>query len=114
MALAIDALLLHHLLLQAATLLGGVSELGAGVRELDPAGIELEALGQPGISCFRPGERGLHRRILVEDRCPLEPETWLDPFDQHAAENVAPGVVGGGADAGGMGRRSQARRWLRG
>src|SRR5262245_65803202 len=98
MALAVDALLLRHLLLQAATLLGGVGELTATVGELDPAGIELEALGEPRIAGLRPGERRLRRGILVKDRRALEPEMRLDPLDQDAAENIAPAVIGGGAD----------------
>ena len=44
-ALAIDALLLGHLGLEAAALLGRVGQLAEAVGELDAAGIELEALG---------------------------------------------------------------------
>src|SRR5262249_32326034 len=46
-ALAVDALLLRHLMLEPCALLGHIDELAEAVRKLDPAGIELEALGEP-------------------------------------------------------------------
>src|SRR5262249_57290812 len=44
-ALAVDALLLRHLLFEPLALLGHIDELAEAVRKLDSAAIELEALG---------------------------------------------------------------------
>ena len=49
-ALAVDALLLGHLGLEAAALFGGVGQLAEGVGQLDAAGIELEPLGDARIA----------------------------------------------------------------
>src|SRR5262249_59610457 len=56
-ALVVDALLLRHWVFEPLALLGHIDELAESVRKLDPAGIELEALGQPRIGGLRPGER---------------------------------------------------------
>src|SRR5215510_353082 len=48
-ALAVDALLLRHLVFEPLALLGNIDELAEAVRNLDPASIELEALGEPRI-----------------------------------------------------------------
>src|SRR5712672_2170453 len=100
-ALAVDALLLRHLLLEPLALLAGIGELAEAVREFDPAGVKLEPFGKPRIGTARLGERRLYAGIFVKDRRPPEPETGLDLLDQQPAENIAPVVVGGGADTGG-------------
>ena len=99
-ALAIDPLLLVHLDLEAAALLGRVGQLAEGVGELDPAGIELEPLGDARIAGLGSGESGLRDRILAEDGGAAEPEAGLDALDQDAGEDVGPAVVGCDADAG--------------
>src|SRR5215471_17087660 len=103
-SLPVDALLLRHLVFEPFALLGHIDELAEAVRNLNPAGIKLEALGEPWLGSFRPGERRLRRRIFVKDDRPPLPEARFDLLDQHAAENVAPGIVGRRADAGGMRR----------
>ena len=96
-ALAIAALLLRHRRFEAALLLGRVGELAVAVGELDAAGVELEALRQPWID-GRAGQRRLRHRILVEQRRRAEAEPRLDALDQHAAEDIGPGVVIGDLD----------------
>ena len=49
-ALAVDALLLVHLGLEAPALLGRIGQFAEAVGELDAAGIELEALGDARIA----------------------------------------------------------------
>ena len=66
-ALAVDALLLGHLALEAAALLGRIGQLAEAVGEFDAAGIELEALGDARIVPARPRQRRLERRIFVKD-----------------------------------------------
>jgi hypothetical protein len=56
-ALAVDALLLGHLHLEAAALLLRVGELAEAVGELHAAGVELEALGHAGVVGRGPRER---------------------------------------------------------
>ncbi len=58
-AIAVDALLLVHLRLEAAALLGCVGELAEAVRQLDAAAIELEALGNARVALLGAGECGL-------------------------------------------------------
>ena len=71
-ALAIDPHLLVHLGLEAAALLGRVGQLAEGVGELDPAGIELEPLGDARVAGGRPRERrlatGYSSRIVARPR----------------------------------------------
>jgi len=66
-ALAVDACLFRHLLLQPPALIGRIGEFAEAVGELDPAGIKLEALGETRIGRLRPGQRRLHRRIVAEN-----------------------------------------------
>ena len=100
-ALAVDALLLRHLRLEAPALPVGIGELAEGVGELDAAGIELEALGDARVGRLGPRQRGelgagySHRMVAR----PL-PSRGSILLDQHAAEDVGPGVVVGHADAG--------------
>ena len=49
-ALAVDPRLLVHFGGEAAALLGRVGQLGEAVGEFDPAGIELEALGDARVA----------------------------------------------------------------
>ena len=63
--LAVDALLFRHFLLESPALLGGVGEFAEGVGELDPAGVEFEALGDAGVAGADPGERRLARGIVA-------------------------------------------------
>src|SRR5262245_26956805 len=44
------------------------------------------------------------RGVLGQEGCPAVAEAGLDPFDENAAEDVAPSVVVGNADARGLGR----------
>ena len=100
-ALAVHALLLRHLGLEAAALLGRIGELAEAVGELDAAGIELEALGHPRVAAVWAAPAPLRRpdiRSRIVGR-PM-PSLRLDPLDQDAAEDVAPAVVVGDADAG--------------
>ena len=93
-ARSVDALLLRHLLLQPAALLGRIRELAEAVRKLHSAGIELEALGKSGIALQRPGQRRLYGGILTKNGRSSVPQMRLDAFDQNAAENIPPAVVG--------------------
>ena len=108
-ALAVEPLLQVHLGLEAAALLDRVGELAEAVGELDAAGIELEALGDARVAGLRPRQRRLGDRVLAQDRRPAVAELWLDPLDQHAAEQVRPAVVVGDADAGRAYGRGQRR-----
>ena len=63
-ALAIDALLLGHLQLEAAALLDRIGQFAEAVGELDPAGIKLEALGNARIAGCRPRQRRFDDRIV--------------------------------------------------
>ncbi len=56
-ALAVAGLASVHLRLEPAALLVGVGQLAKAVGELDPAAIELEALGDAGIVGAGAGER---------------------------------------------------------
>src|SRR5581483_551227 len=58
---------LFSLCFQASALLDRVGQLGEGVGELQPAGEELEALGEAGVVGLRPRERGELDRVIVED-----------------------------------------------
>ncbi len=84
---------------EPAALLGGIVQFAKTVGELDAAGIELETLGDARVT-RRPRQRRLHRRIFVENGGAADAEMALDPLDQNPAENIAPGVVRGGPDAG--------------
>ena len=75
-ALAVDPLLLRHLGLEPAALLGRVGEFAEGVGEFDPAGIELEALGKPRVVGGRARERRLDDRVFVEDGRPRRDRGW--------------------------------------
>jgi hypothetical protein len=66
-ALAVDALLLVHLGLEAAALFGGIGQLAEAIGQFDPASIKLEPLRHPGIIPGLAGQRGLGHRITVED-----------------------------------------------
>src|SRR5262249_7131665 len=79
--LAVDALLLRHLVFEPLALLGHIDELAEAVRNLNPAGVKLEALGEPWLAAFRPGERRLHRRIFAKDGRPPLPEARFDLLD---------------------------------
>ena len=63
-ALAVHALLLGHLGLEAAALLGRIGELAEAVGKLDAAGIELETLGYAWVRRRRPRQRCFDGRIL--------------------------------------------------
>ena len=84
---------------EAAALLGGVGEFAEAVGEFDAADIKLEALGNARIA-RRPRQRRLHGRIFVENGGAADAEIALDALHQHAAENIAPAIVVGDADAG--------------
>ena len=112
-ALAMHALLLGHLALEAAALLGRVGELAEGIGDLDAADIKLEAFGDARVMRGRARERRFGHRILVEDRGAADPEVRLDALDQHAAEHVGPGVVSGDADAPALSPPRPARRGRR-
>ena len=102
-ALAVDALFLRHLAFQPAALLVRVVEFAKTVGELDAADIKLEALGDARDllpSLGRARQRRQRGRILVENGGAADAEIALDALHQHAAENIAPGVVIGDADAG--------------
>ncbi len=79
--------------LVAPPLLGRIGQLVEGVRQLDPARVELEAEGHREVGVFpHPGEGGLARRVLGEDRRALPSEARFDPVEEDAEEQVVPGV----------------------
>ena len=98
-ALAVDALLLGHLRLEAPALQVGIGQLAEGVGQLHAAGIKLEALGDARVGRLGPRQRGQMRGILGQQRGPAIAEVGLDPLDENAAEDIAPRVVVGHADA---------------
>src|SRR5215208_2162061 len=59
--LPVDTLLLVHLCSKPPALLVWVGELAEGVRKLDAADIQLEALGDTRVTSRRPPERRLRR-----------------------------------------------------
>ena len=99
-ALAVDAFFLRHLAFEPAPLLGGVGELGEAVGEFDAADINLEAFGDARIFPRRARQRRLLGGIFVQNGRAPNAEIALDALHQHAAENIAPAVVVGNANAG--------------
>ena len=66
-ALAVEALLFRHLLLEPRALLDRVGQFAKAVGELDAADIKLEALGDARIARRAPRQRRLPGRVFVED-----------------------------------------------
>ena len=93
--------------LEAAALLGRVGELAEAVGELDAAGIELEALRQRADRRRRCASAASGSGYWSSSVGRADAELRLDPLDQHAAEDVGPGVVVGDLDAGRARRRSE-------
>src|ERR1700730_889071 len=112
-ARSVDALLLRHLLLQPPTLLGRIRELAEAVGKLHSADIELEALGKSGIALQRPGQRRLYSGILIENGRTSVPQKRLDTFDENAAENIPPAVIGSKAHPRPAGRCRTDAGWAR-
>src|SRR5215472_12222554 len=106
-AVAVAPFLLGHLGLETPALLHRIGQFAERIGELDTAHIELEAFRNARIGALAAGERRLDGRILGEDRGAPDAEPRLDLFHQDAAEDVAPVVVRGAADAG---RRSLPRQ----
>src|SRR5215217_8778955 len=109
-ALPVDTLFLVHLRFEPPALLVRVGELAEGVRKLDAADIQLEALGDTRVARRRPRKRRLDYRVFAQDRGAPEPEIRLDALDEHPAEDVRPGIVRGNADAGPNGAFGELRK----
>ncbi len=101
--LAVDALLLRHLVFEPQALLDRVGEFAKTVGEFDAADVKLEALGDAWIARRPTRQRRLPGRVGLEDGGAADAELRLDALDQDAAENIAPAIVGGEADAGSRG-----------
>src|SRR5258708_3981965 len=66
-------------------LLGGIHELAEAVRELDPGHVELEPLGDPGITGLEARERSLAGGVVDEEYPPVDlREGGLHFIDQRA------------------------------
>src|SRR5690606_9294620 len=116
-ALTVNAGLLRHFRFEPTALLIRIGELAEAIGQLDTAQVELKALGDTRIVARRPGQRGLAYRVFVENCRAGAAEMRLDQFNQAAAEDVGPGVVGGHTDAGLAGRRGEritSRNTIRG
>src|SRR5262245_3088671 len=107
-ALTKDALFLVHLRLEPLALQAGIDELAEGVHELNPAGIELEALRPAWIGRFGSRQRGKIGRIVTEDGGAALAKPRLDALNEHTGENVGPRIVIGYPYPGGAGRCRQA------
>ena len=79
-ALAVDALLFVHFGGEAPALFVRIGQLAKPVGELDAAGIELETLGNARIARHAARERGLGRRVVVEDGRRGRARGWARPF----------------------------------
>ena len=74
-------------------MLGRIDELVERVRELNPATVEFEPLGDPRIVGIEAREGRLARGIGVKDRGPPDSQIGLDPLAQEPAEDIRPIIV---------------------
>ena len=81
-------------------LLCGVGEFGKAVGDFNAADIKLKAFGDARILRRRFRQRRLAGRVFVKNRGAADAEFWFDLLGEYAAENVAPTIVVGNADAG--------------
>ncbi len=87
------------LLDEPAALLGSVVQLGEAVRELEPGGVELEALGPARVLGGDPRQRRHRGRPVDEVDRPPPAEAGLDRLEEDAEEGVVePLAVGAGVD----------------
>src|SRR6267143_3203885 len=91
--LAVEGALLRLVRGEPRALLGGIDQFAKGVGELEPADIDLEALGETGIFGAAERQCGHRERVVVEDGRRPEAEYGLDPLQENAEEECLPIVA---------------------
>src|SRR6266446_8558607 len=91
--LAVERVLSRLVAGEPRALLGGIGQLAEGVGELEPADIDLEALGETGIVGAAARQCGHRERVVVEDGRRPEAEYGLDPLEENAEEECLPIVA---------------------
>jgi len=106
-AFAVDAGFFVHIRFEAGALFDGVGQFAKPICQLDTTGIKLKPLGDAGIIGGAAREGGFGGRVTVEHGGAAMTEVGFDLLDDEAGEDVGPGIIGGKAQALGLGGGAQ-------